>query len=41
MKGKTVCEGHSEHCFLNADNKLVRLKREYPALYETLEALVP
>lgn len=40
-EGKTVCEGHSEHCFLNADNKLVRLKREYPALYETLEALVP
>lgn len=38
--GKTVCEGHSEHCFLNADNKLVRLKRDYPALYETLEALV-
>ncbi len=38
-EGKTVCEGHSEHCFLNADNRLVRLKREYPALYETLEAL--
>ena len=38
--GKTVFEGHSEHCFLNADNKLVRLKKELPALYETLEALV-
>ena len=37
--GKTVFEGHSEHCFLNRENKLVRLKKEYPALYELLAAL--
>ena len=37
--GKTVFEGRSEHCFLNRENRIVRLKREAPALYERLEAL--
>ena len=39
-EGKTVFEGRSEHCFLNRDNRLVRLKRDAPALYERLESLI-
>ena len=34
-----VCEGHSEHCFLNAEGKIMNLKREKPAFYETLHGL--
>lgn len=34
-----VCEGHSEHCFLNAEGKIMNLKREKPAFYETLHNL--
>lgn len=32
----TVCEGHSEHCFLNSDGKILQIKKEYPALYTAL-----
>lgn len=31
-----VCEGYSEHCFLNADGKIMNLKREHSAFYDTL-----
>lgn len=31
---KTVCEGHSEHCFLDRNNKIVALKKTNPALYD-------
>lgn len=34
-----VCEGHSEHCFLNREGKILNLKREYPAFYETLTSM--
>ncbi len=34
-----VCEGASEHCFLNADGKIMNLKRENPKFYETLYGL--
>ncbi|MBR5702406.1 MAG: acyl-CoA thioesterase, partial [Oscillospiraceae bacterium] len=33
--------GRSEHCFVNGDGKLLRLKREYPELYDRLKALAP
>lgn len=33
---KTVCEGHSEHCFLDSNGKIVRLSKDYPDIYETL-----
>ncbi len=36
--GKTVCEGHSEHCFLDRDGRVMRLNREAPAFYERLKA---
>ena len=29
-----VCEGYSEHCFLNRDGTIIRLKREYPEIYD-------
>ncbi len=34
--GEIVCEGDSEHCFLNAQGAPVRLKKEYPGFYEAL-----
>lgn len=33
-------EAKSEHCFVDFDFKPVRLKREYPEIYEAMEALV-
>lgn len=29
-KGDVVCEGASEHCFLNKAGKLIRIEKEYP-----------
>lgn len=37
--GTPVFSGRSEHCFLDPDGKIVRLKKQYPELYETLVAL--
>ena len=34
--GTVVCEGTSEHCFLNSDGKIISLKREYPQIYDTI-----
>jgi len=34
--GTTVCEGTSEHCFLNSEGKIISLKREYPDIYSAL-----
>ena len=31
-----VCEAVSRHCFLDANGRPVRLKRDYPELYEVL-----
>ena len=33
-----VCEGHSEHGFLNRDGKIISLKRECPEIYEAMLA---
>lgn len=38
--GTLACEGYSEHCFLNREGKILNLKRENPAFYETLNGLV-
>lgn len=35
-----VCEGHSEHCFLNEEGRIINLKKANPAFYETLTGLV-
>lgn len=40
QEGKVVCVGHSQHCFLNKDGGILRLKKEFPEFYETLVNLV-
>ena len=37
--GQVVCEGYSEHCFLNDSGKIINLKREYPEFYHTLTSM--
>ena len=39
-KEQLVCEGHSEHCFIDLEGNLLRLKKEKPEFYEVLTALV-
>ena len=38
--GTVVCLGSSLHVLLNAEGKPIRVKREYPELFEALSALV-
>ena len=37
--GTLVFTGASEHCFLGEGGRIVRIKKEYPELYETLVGL--
>lgn len=34
-----VCEARSEHCFLDEEGNIIRLRKEYPEFYETLTKL--
>jgi len=34
-----VCEARSEHCFLNQEGHFIRMKRDYPELYDALTGL--
>ena len=38
--GKVVCLGTSSHGFLNKDGRPIRMKQEYPELFEVLTGLV-
>lgn len=38
---RLVAMGRSEHCFVDRDGKLLRLKRDHPELYDRLKALAP
>ena len=38
--GEVVCIGKSSHTFLNAEGRPIRMKQEYPELFETLTGLV-
>ena len=38
---RLVALGCSEHCFVNQEGKLLRLKRDHPQLYDRLKALAP
>ena len=38
--GQLVFEGHSEHCFLNYDGKVIRLRKDHPELHDLLVSLV-
>lgn len=35
-----VCEGRSEHCFINEAGSLIHLKKEFPEFYNTLVGMV-
>ena len=39
-EGIIVCLGTSSHAFLNAEGKPIRMKQEYPELFDTLSKLV-
>ncbi|MBE5832378.1 MAG: acyl-CoA thioesterase [Butyrivibrio sp.] len=39
-EGKVVCVGTTSHAFLNTDGMPIRMKREFPELYETLSSLI-
>ena len=38
-EGKLVCEGHSQHCFLGADGRPMKLSRKFPELSELFSSL--
>ena len=40
VEGKIVCTGTTSHAFLNTEGKPIRMKQEFPELYETLCDLV-
>lgn len=35
-----VCEGRSEHCFVDSNGKIIRMRNQYPELYHTLTELI-
>lgn len=39
-EGKVVCVGTTSHAFLNTDGMPIRMKREFPELYETMSSLI-
>ena len=38
--GVLVCEGSSEHCFMDTNGRLINVKRENPELYEAMMKFV-
>ena len=39
-EGRIVCTGTTSHAFLNTEGKPIRMKQEFPELFETLCSLV-
>ena len=39
-KGEKVCEGNSEHCFVNQDGKVILVKKDYPEFHKALTDLI-
>ena len=39
-EGASVCTGHTEHGFLNTEGRPIRMKKEFPELFEALSSLV-
>ena len=39
--GTKVFDGHSEHCFLSREGRILRLKKEFPEFHDGLMARVP
>ena len=40
QKGEAVCEARSEHVFINREGRIIRLNREQPEFYQTIQAAV-
>lgn len=40
QKGEKVCQATSVHALLNTDGKPIRIKQEFPELYEILDKMV-
>ena len=38
--GKVVCEAQSEHCFVNAEGRPIRLEKDCPKFYSALSELM-
>ena len=38
-EGKAVCSGTSEHCFVNAEGRIIQVKKDYPAFHAVLTEL--
>lgn len=38
--GSIVCTGTTEHCFLNTNRKPIRLKKDCPEFYQTMQSLI-
>lgn len=38
--GDLVCEGWSEHCFINGSGRIVQIKKDYPEFHEILSSLI-
>lgn len=38
-QGQTVCQAATEHCFLNTEGRLIRMKKEFPEFYNALSSL--
>ena len=36
-QGVLICEARSEHCFINTQGKLLRLKKDLPGFYQALQ----
>ena len=37
QRGVVVCTANSEHCFVTAEGKIVRVDKEFPEFYQTLK----
>lgn len=38
-KGESVCEGTSEHCFLDANGKIMQINKDFPEFHAVLSEL--
>ncbi|MCR5830254.1 MAG: acyl-CoA thioesterase [Lachnospiraceae bacterium] len=36
-EGQVVCEAASEHCFLDANGRVIKMERDYPELFKLLQ----
>jgi acyl-CoA thioester hydrolase len=39
-KNELVCEGNSEHCFVNSNGRIIMIKKDYPDFHKVLSELL-